>query len=527
MANKIYRTALYLRLSKEDQNKADISEDSDSIKNQRYICEQFVQNSKENFKIVGEYVDDGYSGTDIKSRQGMVKLMADIGANKIDCVILKKGDRLTRNMRDYYTLEACFVRNNTRVISVLDNYDSDEGRGTLETIIRAAMNANYSITLSNNVLKTFKIKKEQGQFIGAFASYGYKKDEKDKNHLVIDEPAAKVVKQIFDDFLHGKGQIAIAQDLNMQNIPCPSEYKKQNGLKYSNSNKKESTSFWTYSTIHNILKNKMYAGDMWQNRNQNSKLNHGKRVRPEDEHIIVRDTHEAIVNRDDFELVQNKLKNNRDISSTLKQNVSPFAGHIVCECGQAMSKITNKYKGVSNNRYVCRSYKNGAHTCTAHSVHENDLEEAVLDFLNSLLKTVKNMQDVINKAAKDKDKTKRVIDERINSLKAQIAKQNKRISGYEDLYADGEMSKENFLKKKQICKDEIAKDEAEIVKLNSHIGKSESEIFLENPIIATLLKNKKFKKINKELVDTFINKIVVHEDEKGEISLEIIPTFKI
>ncbi|MBQ7129011.1 MAG: hypothetical protein IJO19_03380, partial [Clostridia bacterium] len=145
----------------------------------------------------------------------------------------------------------------------------------------------------------------------------------------------------------------------------------------------------------------------------------------------------------------------------------------------------------------------------------------------SLLKTVKNMQDVINKAAKDKDKTKRVIDERINSLKAQIAKQNKRISGYEDLYADGEMSKENFLKKKQICKDKIAKDEAEIVKLNSHIGKSESEIFLENPIIATLLKTKKFKKINKELVDTFINKIVVHEDENGEISLEIIPTFKI
>ena len=525
--NKAIRTAIYIRLSKEDENKRNKSDLSESVKNQQLLCREYIKNSKENFKVYKEYIDDGVSGTSILGRKGILELIKDVENGKIDCVIIKKLDRLARSEADSIYLFNLFEKNDVRLISFGDGHDTNVSRHDIIVYFQSFMNADYSRKLSENVIRTFDIKRNNGEFIGAFASYGYKKDEKDKNHLVIDEPAAKIVKQIFDDFLHGKGQLSIAQDLNLHGIPCPSEYKKSQGLNYTNCNKKESTNFWTYSTVHNILKNKMYVGDMWQKRNNRSKFSHKKKLVAEEKQIIVKDTHEAIISRDDFDRVQNKLKNNRDISSSLKQNVSAYAGHIYCECGQVMSKITNKYKGVSNNRYVCRSYKMGMNTCSSHSVHEKDLDEAVLNFLNEMLKTVNNMKDAIKKAAKDKSKTQKDIEEKTKLLNAEIAKQTKRISRYQDLFADEGMTKEEYFNKKKACEKIIENSKNEISNLSKSIGKTEEEIFLANPIISTLLSVGKFEQVTKNTVDTFIKQIIVHEDEKGEKFLEIIPTFKI
>lgn len=523
---KVYKTGIYIRLSKEDEHKKNKADFSESVKNQKALCQEYINRSNENFQVYKTYIDDGVSGTDTKGRKAFLEMMDDVNEGNIDCVITKKLDRLGRNEADTFSIMFNdFVKKDIRFIAFNDNYDSNEDRYAIGAAITNVVNADYSRKLSSNVCNTLNIKKSNGDFIGAFACYGYKKDENNKNHLVIDEPAAEIVRRIFDEYLHGKGQVTIARDLNLDNIPCPSEYKAQNGLNYHNSNKKATTIYWSYSTIHNLLKQKMYVGDMWQNRNCNRKYEPGTRTMPKERQILVKNTHEPIISRADFELVQQKLANNRDISTKLNQNLSPYAGHIFCECGQVMSKITNKRKGVAKSRYVCRSYKSGSKICTSHSINMSDLDIEVLNFLNDMIKSLENMKEVVKKAAKDKNITAMKIEADIGKLNAEIARQNKRISGYEDLFADGEMSKERFLEKKKKCLEIIELNTQKIESLSTNVGKSEEEIFLENPIISALLSVGRFESIDKEIVDTFIKKIIVHEDENGEKSIEIIPTF--
>lgn len=247
------KTALYLRLSKEDGDK----EESNSIDSQRRLLLDYLDRKPE-LEFYDEYVDDGYSGTNY-DRPAFQRMLADAEAKKITCILVKDLSRLGRNYLDTGNyIQRIFLEMDIRFIAVNDQVDtSDERQQGFDMMlpIRNIFNESYSQDISRKVQSSFKVMQKAGAFCGAHTSYGYRKNPADRHKLVIDPYAASVVRDIYDWYLSGVGQRTIAARLNEMGISCPSVYKRENGENYRNSKRLESTSYWTYATIHRILQN--------------------------------------------------------------------------------------------------------------------------------------------------------------------------------------------------------------------------------------------------------------------------------
>lgn len=297
-----YCTAAYIRLSREDGDKAE----SDSIANQRELLRMYAENHAE--LILKEfYIDDGYSGTDF-SRPAFQRMMRDVESGKIDCILVKD---LSRFGRDYIEtgryLERYFPEKGIRFIAVADQIDSLERAYDLFLPLKNILNEQYARDISEKVHVTMRNKQKRGKFIGAFAAYGYRKDPEDKNHLLIDEKAAVVVRRIFKDYLEGKEIREIVRKLNAEKIPSPSAYKKQNGQKFRNGKNISEEQPWTYSGVCRILHSELYTGAMVQGKKEQYMHRRQRQRRPE-EWIIVRGTHEAVIEPELWKMVQSKLR---------------------------------------------------------------------------------------------------------------------------------------------------------------------------------------------------------------------------
>lgn len=504
----LWKIAVYLRLSKEDGDK----DESDSISSQRVLINNFITNNLKNYTIVKEFADDGFTGTNFNRPQfnKMINLVKD---GEINCIIVKD---LSRFGRDYIGvgeyLEKYFPLNDVRFIAINDGYDSISATSNDDFImpIKNIFNAQYSKDISRKVKSSFRTLQSQGKFTGAFASYGYKKDENDKHKLVIDEPAAIVVRRIFELFNSGKGKQAIAKILNREKIPCPSEYKQLSGMKYTNGNRMELTKYWTYSTIHNMLKNEMYIGNMVLNKSIRKSVRGRAKKNDADNWIRVENTHEPIISKDVWNITQSLLtRNTRQLS--FEQNIGIFAGYIFCgNCGRAMSKTSDKY----NIRYICGTYKRyGKEICKYNAVKLDFLEELVLNKLN----------EQIVKAGEIKYKKKKTETKKTDIKKYQIQlEKNNKIK--KDLYKD---YKDNLLTKEEYLqyKEDYAKEEEFIKGQIALIEQQEKDIDNEqNKWIETLLKHKKIDKLDRETVSEILDKIIV-TDINGELNVEIVFKF--
>ncbi|MCM1234448.1 MAG: recombinase family protein [Ruminococcus flavefaciens] len=241
---KQLKTALYIRLSREDGDKAE----SLSINNQRLQLMEFI--SKEpDLQLYDTYIDDGYTGTNF-NRPDFNRLLKDIEDKNVQCVVVKDLSRLGRNMPEVSRyINDYFPSKKVRFIAINDKvdkkyYDVDTSEDMMIDV-KNMFNGFYPKDISKKVRSTFRSKQNSGQFIGAFASFGYVKSAKDHNKLEIDEYAADIVKRIFSMYIKGIGQNTIAKILNEEGIPCPSEYKKQCGLNYHNCRRLDTTSDWT------------------------------------------------------------------------------------------------------------------------------------------------------------------------------------------------------------------------------------------------------------------------------------------
>ena len=228
--NKIWQAALYLRLSREDGDK----EESDSVVNQKELLNQFIS-LEPDIVVYDVYVDDGWSGTNFE-RPDFIRMMQDMKEGKVNCVIVKDLSRFGRNYIDVgQYIEKIFPLLDIRFISVTDNLDSVKNPQTMNTIMvpfKNLINDEYCRDISNKVRSSLDMKRKQGKHIGSFACYGYQKDPEDHNHLVIDEEAAEVVRDIFQWYISGMSILSISQKLNAMGVPNPSCYNKIHGFKY-------------------------------------------------------------------------------------------------------------------------------------------------------------------------------------------------------------------------------------------------------------------------------------------------------
>ncbi|MCD7862973.1 MAG: recombinase family protein [Lachnospiraceae bacterium] len=326
------------------------------MSNQRKLIADFLK-GKDEFVVYDTYVDDGFTGLSFQ-RPSFMRMMDDIEDGNVNCVIVKD---LSRFGRDYIEtgryLERYFPDNDVRFIAITDNIDSMKQSYDILLPIKNIFNEQYARDISKKVHASMKTKQKAGEFIGAFASYGYRKSPTDKNKLVIDDYAANVVRRIFQMYISGYGKIRIAGVLNKEGIECPSEYKKLNGENYCNSHKLESTSYWTYSTVNRILKNEMYIGNMVQGRKTQRMKGRQRSVDKED-WIIVEHTHESIIDPETWQKAQELLKR-RTRELDLHSNVSVFAGFLKCgDCGRSLVKKRRKPRPWKRHhplllRYLC------------------------------------------------------------------------------------------------------------------------------------------------------------------------------
>ena len=411
--------------------------------------------------------------------------------------------RFGRNYIDVgYYLERWFPKRGVRFIALGDAIDSEKGAYDISLPVKNVVNEQYARDISRKVRSSFQVKQQNGEFIGAFASYGYRKDPKDHNRLLIDPPAASVVRRIFTLYEQGMGKIRIAKLLNEEKIPCPSEYKRLNGEKYHNGQRLGGTSYWTYATIHRILKNQMYAGRMEQGRAPRQGM-HGKAKQlPREQWTVVEGTHEAIIEPDQWERVQTLLqKDTRTLN--FEQNVSPFAGFLRCgDCGRAMSK-TNHPGGVY---YCCGSYKRyGPSVCTRHGIAHRDLERLVLDDLNKIIASVEDLHTLAQEAQEGaKLPDRRAEQERVRGSLTRA--QRLRKEAYED-YKEGLISKEDYLRYK---KDYQEQEDRLSIQLEHLQGQEERQE--ESPWVSELLKLGKLTELDRATVAETIKEIRVYED---------------
>ncbi len=365
-----YRTAVYIRLSREDGDK----EESDSIVNQRKLLLDYV-NRHEELELAGSYEDDGWTGTNF-TRPGFQRMIDDIEIGRVNCVIVKD---LSRFGRDYIDtgryLERYFPERGVRFISVSDQIDSQKQAYDILLPIKNIFNEQYARDISQKVQSAFKAKQKAGEFIGAFPSYGYQKSAGDKHRLTADPYAAEVVRFIFSSYLSGMGKQGIAKILNERKILCPSAYKQLHGQNYRNNHRLSQTSYWTYSTINKILHNEIYTGTMVQGKTFRRMKGKAQRQAEED-WVTVPETHEPIIERQVWELTQEMMKKKTRILS-LQSNQHVFAGILKCgECGRSLVRKREKDGDV----YQCGTYvRAGRGLCTPHRIPRFILEKLILE----------------------------------------------------------------------------------------------------------------------------------------------------
>lgn len=525
---RCWSIAEYIRLSVED---GDDKVESNSIVNQRALLNDYLKSNPE-LKLYDYYIDDGYSGTDF-NRPGFQRLLKDMKAKKFDAIIVKDLSRLGRNYIEVGNyIEQIFPLFDIRFIAINDNIDSYKDPKSINNVMvpfKNLMNDEYCRDISNKIRSVFDIKKKNGEFIGAFAPYGYIKDPEDYHHLIVDEEAASTVKLIFKWSLEGIGRTTIAHKLNELGILNPLGYRTQ-VLKQKWKGRKINKDYsyaWDTVTINNILKDEVYCGDMVQNKGKLISYKVHKHVKnPKEEWIIVRNTHEAIIDRETFAKVQEAIMS-RDTRLGNDGSLSMFAGHIKCaDCQRAMVKRQASYyknKPRKYYYYACSTYfRKSQGLCTKHTIRNDKLEDAVLEAVKLQISLVIDADKVIRQISKSKKFNYKmdIISSNIDRHEKELDKFKKlKKSTYED-WKFGVIREDEYFEYVKGYDDKIQQLEDALKKLYIEKATSSSENKYDSDWVEKFETNKNIKELSKEVIDDLIENIYVHDD--GNITI----TFK-
>lgn len=371
------RAAIYCRLSEEDRNKQTGGGGSQSIQNQKSMLLGYAM--EKGWEIYSIYSDDDYAGAN-RNRPEFRRLLEDAESRKFDIVLCKTQSRFTRELElvEKY-IHGLFPAWGIRFVSIVDNADTENKGNKKSRQINGLINEWYLEDMSENIKSVLVSRRKNGLHIGSFALYGYMKDPDKKGHLIIDEEAAVIVREIFALFSKGYGKSAIARMLNERSVPNPTEYKRLHGLRYKQPKTKQST-LWRYSAIAGVLTNEIYIGNMVQGRygsvSYKTKVN---KPRGRDKWYVVEGTHEPIIDTELWNSVQALIKQKAKPFSSGRTGL--FARKARCmNCGYVMrsSKSRGKHYLKCSSRHAAKDACNGAF------ISADRLEQAVLKELRRL-----------------------------------------------------------------------------------------------------------------------------------------------
>ena len=401
--NRIWKCAAYVRLSKEDEfSSSGIRDVSNSITNQKALIRDYMDQHPE-LELIEEYADDGYTGVNF-NRPAFKKMMEDVKARRIDCIIVKDLSRFGRNYIEAGKyLEQVFPFLGVRFIAITDDTDTGRQQSDAEQFVlpfKNLFNDSYCKDISTKVRSQLAIKRKNGQYVGNFACYGYLKDPADHNQLIIDPEASIIVQRIFYWKIQGLSADRIADKLNHQGILCPMEYKRSLGMKCSTNFRTKGQAQWAPKSVIRILKNEFYVGTMVQGRKTTPSYKVKKIVeKPEHEWDRVEDTHEAIIHKDVFDVVQSLLLRDTRIAPS-ENSLYLFSGFLCCaDCGMNMIRSRRKYKDKVYAYYSCSGYKRKS-GCESHMISEVQIYDAVLAAIKQQYHLILDMERLL-KVAQD------------------------------------------------------------------------------------------------------------------------------
>ncbi len=386
---RTYRVGMYLRLSREDAAKDTFCShpESSSIASQREVIRSFLR-EHDDMELYDIYVDDGYSGMN-PDRPELKRMMADVEAGNLNCIIVRDLSRLSRDYIEAGRLiQKTFPAFQVRFIAITDGFDSltADGNETFFLLpVRNFINDAYCRDISERVRSHQRIKRENGAFIGAFAVYGYCKDSTDKNRLLPDAYPAQIVRKIFAWKLDGMSAPAIADKLNAQGVLSPMEYKKSKGERFSTGFLTGAKPMWSAVAVKRILQNEIYTGVMVQGKSRKISCKIPRcEAMPKEKWVRRAGTHPAIISAGDYEAVQRLLQTEcRAVKGETKAH--PFSGLLFCgSCGEAMVRRVNRYRGKEKVCFIC-SRNNGGRGCSRHTIPEEELYDTVFLGLQSQL----------------------------------------------------------------------------------------------------------------------------------------------
>ena len=505
-------TALYCRLSQDDKQEGD----SNSIINQKKILKKYALDR--GYTNIQFYIDDGVSGTTF-NRAGFQSMIADVEAGKVKRVIVKDMSRLGRDYLQVgmYT-EIFFPEHDVHFIAVNDGVDSNQEDNEF-TPFRNIINEWYAKDTSKKIRAVKRSKGMAGEHIGSHPPYGYMKNPENKKEWIIDEEAAEVVREIFRLCVGGYGPTRIAHILTERKILCPTYYALEKGGKPRTALPADKYT-WNGPVVAKILDRMDYLGHTVNFKTHVKSYKVHKTIyNSPDQWKVFEGTHEAIIDKETFEIVQKIRAGKR--RPTRMGEMPMFSGLLYCaDCGRKLSFHRKADEPAEKHHYLCENYRSNTANCTMHYIRNVVVERIVLENLKEVIQYVSNYEDEFVQMIMDSDMRQR--NRELAQKKKRLAEIQKRIGEldtiFQRIYEDniiGKLSDERFMKMSKGYEDEQHTLQTEANEIQSELQQEEKKSVDVKRFLAIVKKDTDLTELTPEILREFIDKIIVHAPDKS------------
>ena len=525
MAKRIYHAAVYVRLSKEDGDVVDAKKaESNSISNQKSLIFNFIK-TREDIQVSSVHEDDGYSGSSF-DRPGFRRMMEEIETGRADCCIVKD---LSRFGREYITaghyIQRVFPALGVRFIAINDGVDTLDSNGAASEIlipVKNLFNDAYCLDTSVKIRSQLDAKRKNGEYVGSFCPYGYRKSPDDHNRLVPDEYAAGVVRDFFRHICEGLSLEAIAQMLDGMGIKPPMEYKRSIGVNYHCNFKKTGTSGWSAVAVRRIATNPVYMGTLVQGRVSTPNHKVKRRVqRLGDDLITVPHSHTPIVGEREFETVQRLLS--KDMRTAPGQRtVYLLSGLCRCgDCGAPMTRKTSAKNGKQYAYYMCSAHRRFG-SCTPHRIPQSRMENAVINTIQTVIATLSDrtdVEDILKRLRKGQDQDNSMAEQQRRNDE-EIALCERMLSSLYEDFREGIVGEKDFAVIKKNLSERRAKAEEAAGNLDIRERQDAKRQERIKSAVEDFLSYKEMENPDRAAIVRMVREVVVYEGARVEVVMD-------